>query len=157
MHHILPRLFQQLPNRSLCLQFAPFLFVCLFVCFKIYLFERGGREGQRERKNLKQTPHWAWSRMQGSEIMTTAKIKSWMLNRLSHPGVLVLFLVHLSCHSKNYSAYLCALFPWNALLHHFYLANFSHSLTFSWSIIISLMLDDQQMIRAQLTLTSCLN
>ena len=50
-------------------------------------------EGQRERKreNLKQDPHPAQSPMSDSiirtcEIMTGAKIKSWMLNPPSHPG-----------------------------------------------------------------------
>ena len=42
----------------------------LCVSFKIYLFERKylheWEERQRERENVKQTPHWAWSRTWGS-------------------------------------------------------------------------------------------
>ena len=67
------------------------------VFFKIYLFiwERGKGEGQREKKreNVKQTPCWSVEPNSGlhpmtHKIMTWAKIKSQMLNWLSHPGAL---------------------------------------------------------------------
>ena len=51
-----------------------------------------GRERERETENPKQALQlWAQSQMWGSnsncEIMTWIRVKSWMLNRLSHQGV----------------------------------------------------------------------
>ena len=52
---------------------------------------------RKRRKNPKQAPHSVWSTNQGSIpqpwIMTSAKVKSQMLNRLIHPGTPYLFLL----------------------------------------------------------------
>lgn len=44
--------------------------------------------GRSEKSVLKQTPQWAWSLIlsRDPESMTRAEIKSWLPQRLSHPG-----------------------------------------------------------------------
>ena len=71
-------------------------FLRLFIYSFIYFWEREktwAGEGQkgRERGNLKQAPRWQHRARRGPwshnhEIMTCAKIESWMLNWRSHPG-----------------------------------------------------------------------
>ena len=67
----------------------------------------GGVEGKRERERIfKQAPHAVKGPKRGStpnpEIMTWAKIKSWMFNQLSHPGTPKLFLVILNSWKYHY-------------------------------------------------------
>ena len=71
----------------------PFLF---FKCWFIYSERESARAGEGEREGERENPKQASalsarSLMQGSnswipEIMTWAETKSWILNRMSHPG-----------------------------------------------------------------------
>ena len=77
-------------------------YICGFFLVFIYLFlrgraKRGGTERERERRNPKKasavsTEPDAGLDLTNCEIMTLVEIKSWMLNQLSHPGALWLYI-----------------------------------------------------------------